>query len=128
MLESEVGKPTSRIRPSPPDREKTDDVEPGIEGDDSERGEDVHHVTTARGDCQLTENPRMIGRIQPYALVSTRKNAQEIASSAFPLSRKRRRVRRPKSPSQGPSARDDQASCLKVSDLRPCHNRRANQE
>ena len=52
MLESEVGGPALRIRPSPTDREENDGVEPCTESDNSERGDDVHHATTARNDRQ----------------------------------------------------------------------------
>jgi len=92
MLESNFSAPGLRIRPSKFGQEENDDVEPGKESDNSERGEGAHHITTAGGNCQLSENPRIIGGIQPYPLNGTRKNAQEIASPAFPLSGKRRRV------------------------------------
>lgn len=129
MLESNVGAPGLRIRPSKFGREENDDVEPPTESDNGDRGEVVHHATTTRDYCQRTEIPRMIDGTHQYALNGTRGDAREIASPAFPLSRKRRGVARPESPSQGSSACDDQASCLKkVSDSRPCHNRRVTQE
>jgi hypothetical protein len=41
-----------RIRPPPTDREEKDGVETCTEGDNNERGDDVHHATTARNDRQ----------------------------------------------------------------------------
>ena len=150
MLESEVGGPALRIRPSPTDREENDGVEPCTESDNSERGDDGHHATTARNDRQRsgyiqvegrtgsvslsnhshrTDAARVVGGIQQSTLNDSRRNTQQTASPTFPLSRKRRGVALPESPSRGLDVSDDQTSCRKkVSLSRSSQSRRATQK
>lgn len=133
ILESEVGKPTLRIRPSLTDREKNGGVEPCTESYNSERDDDVYHVTTARNGRQRTRNPGegrtgnpslpnhsfrteatgVVGLIQQSTLNGSRTNSRKTASANFPLSRKRRGARLTDSPSMGLDASIDQISCRK---------------
>jgi hypothetical protein len=134
MLESEVSGPALRIQPSPTAREENGSVEPCIEDDNSERGDDVHRVTMARIDRQrsghiqvegrtdsvplsdnshTTDAARVVGGIQSSTLTNSRRNTQQTASPTFPLSRKRHGVALPESPSRGLDVSDDQSFCRK---------------
>jgi hypothetical protein len=150
MLESEVGGPALRIRPSPTDREENNAVELCTESGNSERGDDAHHATTARNDRQLsgyiqveggaasvslsnnsyrTDTARVIRGIQPSTLKDSRRNTQQTASPRFSFSRKRCGVALPELPSMGPDVSDEQISCRKkVSLSPPSQNRHAAQK
>jgi hypothetical protein len=147
MLESEVGGPVLGIRPSTTDRKENDDLAPCTESDNSERGDNVHHDTTARNDRQRssyiqvegrtdsvfisshshrTDAAKVVGGVQQSTSNCSCRDCQQTASPTSPLARKRRGAALPESPSRELDVSDDQASCRKrVSLSRPSQNRRA---
>lgn len=77
----------------------------------------------------MSDATRVVGIIQPSSLNDSRRNSRQTASPSLPLSRKRRGVALPKSPSMGLDVSIDQVSFRKkVSLSRSSQNHRATQK
>jgi hypothetical protein len=120
MLESQVGKSSLRIGPSPTDREGDDGVGPCAESDNREGDDSMYHATTVQyhrqrsrnqmedpthkaslaDRCSRTGATRVVGIVQQCSLNDSRRRSHKTASPTFPSSRKRPGVALHESPSR----------------------------